>query len=145
VWESISLAGLPFLAGPATPTDRGARDSVSHFRTMSRSYGSGNQFAIAMSCLAGLISKHRRKGEAQEPYVEHLAGVAELVATATEGRDANLVAAAVLRDTVEDTATLLGELASIFVGYLADGDIGVVVGHWKTRNVAHAGRVAMET
>jgi hypothetical protein len=50
-----------------------------------------------------------------------------------------------LRDTVEDTATLLGELASIFVGYLADGDIGVVVGHRKTRNVAHAGRVAMET
>lgn len=59
-------------------------------------------------------AKQRRKGEAQEPYVNHLAEVAELVATATEGHDANLVAAAVLHDTVEDTATLLGELASIF-------------------------------
>jgi GTP diphosphokinase / guanosine-3',5'-bis(diphosphate) 3'-diphosphatase len=59
-------------------------------------------------------AKQRRKGEAQEPYVNHLAEVAELVAIATEGHDANLVAAAVLHDTVEDTATLLGELASIF-------------------------------
>jgi hypothetical protein len=49
-------------------------------------------------------STKRRKGKAQEPYVNHLAEVAELVATATEGQDANLVAAAVLHDTVEDTA-----------------------------------------
>ena len=59
-------------------------------------------------------SSQRRKGKAQEPYVNHLAEVAELVATATEGRDANLVAAAVLHDTVEDTATLPAELASTF-------------------------------
>lgn len=65
-------------------------------------------------------AKQRRKGEAQEPYVNHLAEVAELVATATEGRDGNLVAAAVLHDTVEDTATLLGELASIFNSDIAD-------------------------
>ncbi len=57
-------------------------------------------------------SKQRRKGAAQEPYV--LAEVAELVATATEGGDANLVAAAVLHDTIEDTATLPAELASVF-------------------------------
>jgi GTP diphosphokinase / guanosine-3',5'-bis(diphosphate) 3'-diphosphatase len=59
-------------------------------------------------------SAQRRKGKAQEPYVNHLAEVAELVATATEGEDANLVVAAVLHDTVEDTATLPGELASFF-------------------------------
>jgi (p)ppGpp synthase/HD superfamily hydrolase len=62
----------------------------------------------------------RRKGEAQEPYVNHLAEVAELVATATEGRDANLVAAAVLHDTVEDTATLPTELASVFNSDIAN-------------------------
>jgi len=65
-------------------------------------------------------AKQRRKGEAQEPYVNHLAEVAELVATATEGKDANLVAAAVLHDTIEDTATLRGELASIFNTDIAD-------------------------
>ena len=64
--------------------------------------------------------KQRRKGEAQEPYVNHLAEVAEMVATATEGRDANLVVAAVLHDTVEDTATLLAELASVFNADIAD-------------------------
>jgi GTP diphosphokinase / guanosine-3',5'-bis(diphosphate) 3'-diphosphatase len=65
-------------------------------------------------------AKQKRKGDAQEPYVNHLAEVAELVATATEGRDANLVAAAVLHDTVEDTATLAGELASVFNADVAD-------------------------
>jgi guanosine-3',5'-bis(diphosphate) 3'-pyrophosphohydrolase len=56
----------------------------------------------------------KRKGKAQEPYVNHLAEVGELVATATEGQDANLVAAAILHDTVEDTATLPAELALVF-------------------------------
>ncbi len=65
-------------------------------------------------------AKQTRKGEAKEPYVNHLAEVAELVATATEGNDANLVAAAVLHDTIEDTATLRGELASIFNADIAD-------------------------
>ena len=46
--------------------------------------------------------------------------MAELVATATEGRDANLVAAAVLHDTVEDTATLPTELASVFNADIAN-------------------------
>jgi GTP diphosphokinase / guanosine-3',5'-bis(diphosphate) 3'-diphosphatase len=59
-------------------------------------------------------SSQKRKGKAQEPYVNHLAEVADLVATATDGQDANLVAAAALHDTVEDTATLPGELASVF-------------------------------
>ena len=62
----------------------------------------------------------KRKGKAQEPYVNHLAEVAELVANATDGQDANLVAAAVLHDTVEDTATLPAELASIFNADIAN-------------------------
>jgi hypothetical protein len=47
--------------------------------------------------------------------------VAELVAIATEGQDANLVAAAVLHDTVEDTATLPAELASISLMLISVG------------------------
>jgi GTP diphosphokinase / guanosine-3',5'-bis(diphosphate) 3'-diphosphatase len=70
--------------------------------------------ARAWNFSANRHAKQKRKGDAQEPYVNHLAEVAELVAMATEGRDANLVAAAVLHDTVEDTTTLPGELASIF-------------------------------
>jgi (p)ppGpp synthase/HD superfamily hydrolase len=62
----------------------------------------------------------KRKGEAQEPYVNHLAEVAELVAEATRGQDANLVAAAVLHDTIEDTETSFAELRTTFNADIAD-------------------------
>jgi (p)ppGpp synthase/HD superfamily hydrolase len=44
----------------------------------------------------------RRKGAAQEPYINHLLEVASLVADATEGRDPELVVAALLHDAIED-------------------------------------------
>lgn len=44
----------------------------------------------------------RRKGEAQEPYVNHLLEVAGMVGAATGGADANLVIAALLHDAIED-------------------------------------------
>ena len=56
----------------------------------------------------------RRKGVAAEPYINHLTEVAELVAVATRGEDIDLIMAAVLHDTIEDTATTMEELASTF-------------------------------
>lgn len=47
--------------------------------------------------------RQRRKGEHQEPGINHLAEVAELVARATEGQDPTLVISALLHDTIEDT------------------------------------------
>jgi guanosine-3',5'-bis(diphosphate) 3'-pyrophosphohydrolase len=44
----------------------------------------------------------RRKGAAKEPYINHLLEVATLVAEATEGKDPDLVAAALLHDAIED-------------------------------------------
>jgi (p)ppGpp synthase/HD superfamily hydrolase len=44
----------------------------------------------------------RRKGAAQEPYVNHLLEVASMVAEATDGKDVNLVVAALLHDAIED-------------------------------------------
>jgi (p)ppGpp synthase/HD superfamily hydrolase len=44
----------------------------------------------------------RRKGAAKEPYINHLLEVAALVAEATEGKDPNLVIAALLHDAIED-------------------------------------------
>jgi (p)ppGpp synthase/HD superfamily hydrolase len=44
----------------------------------------------------------RRKGSAQEPYINHLLEVANLVAEATHGRDPDLVIAALLHDAIED-------------------------------------------
>jgi len=44
----------------------------------------------------------RRKGAAQEPYINHLLEVAHLVAEATGGTDTDLVIAALLHDAIED-------------------------------------------
>jgi guanosine-3',5'-bis(diphosphate) 3'-pyrophosphohydrolase len=56
----------------------------------------------------------RRKGAAQEPYINHLAEVAMLLAGATDGSDAALVAAGFLHDTLEDTPTEYEELVAVF-------------------------------
>jgi (p)ppGpp synthase/HD superfamily hydrolase len=44
----------------------------------------------------------RRKGPAQEPYINHLLDVARLVGEATDGADTELVIAALLHDAIED-------------------------------------------
>ena len=62
----------------------------------------------------------RRKGDGQEPYINHLVEVAALVAAATGGADPNLTAAAVLHDTVEDTKTSYSELEEAFNRDVAD-------------------------
>src|SRR5205823_14546306 len=56
----------------------------------------------------------RRKGAAEEPYFNHLAEVAFLVAQATEGRDPIVVLGALLHDTIEDTQTTADELEAAF-------------------------------
>ena len=55
-----------------------------------------------------------RKGRGDEPYINHLAEVANLLAVATDGTDAELVAAGWLHDTVEDTGTTREELVREF-------------------------------
>jgi (p)ppGpp synthase/HD superfamily hydrolase len=70
--------------------------------------------AKALNFAARKHSLQRRKGEAEEPYVNHLAEVALLLAEATAGRDPVLVAAGLLHDTVEDTGTKSDELRQVF-------------------------------
>jgi guanosine-3',5'-bis(diphosphate) 3'-pyrophosphohydrolase len=55
-----------------------------------------------------------RKGRGNEPYINHLAEVANLLAAATDGTDTELVAAGWLHDTIEDTDTTREELAERF-------------------------------
>jgi (p)ppGpp synthase/HD superfamily hydrolase len=56
----------------------------------------------------------QRKGRGNEPYINHLAEVANLLSAATAGADAELVAAGWLHDAIEDTATTEAELAETF-------------------------------
>ena len=55
-----------------------------------------------------------RKGRGNEPYVNHLAEVASMLAEVTDGADAELVAAGWLHDSIEDTGASREELAIKF-------------------------------
>src|ERR1700722_7311924 len=62
----------------------------------------------------------RRKGSAQEPYINHLVEVANLVAAATNGTEPNAVIAALLHDAVEDQGVTAEMIASEFGNQVAD-------------------------
>src|SRR3954447_17384566 len=62
----------------------------------------------------------RRKGSAQEPYINHLLEVANLVAHATEGADPQLVIAALLHDAVEDQGVTPETIATDFGQHVAN-------------------------
>jgi guanosine-3',5'-bis(diphosphate) 3'-pyrophosphohydrolase len=65
---------------------------------------------LAARCHNGMA----RKGRGNEPYINHLAEVANLLSAATDGRDAELVAAGWLHDAIEDGGTTREELAQKF-------------------------------
>ena len=62
----------------------------------------------------------RRKGIAQEPYINHLLEVASLVTEATGGSDPNLVIAALLHDAVEDQEVPIQIIVREFGKQVAD-------------------------
>ena len=68
----------------------------------------------ALAFAAQAHANQRRKGAAQEPYINHLIEVLDLVAQATGGEDTDLLIAALLHDACEDTAISRGELAERF-------------------------------
>jgi (p)ppGpp synthase/HD superfamily hydrolase len=86
----------------------------------------------------------RRKGAAKEPYINHLLEVASLVAEATEGKDPNLVIAALLHDAIEDCevpCSLITELFGTDVANLVSevtDDKTLEKSERKKRQVKHA-------
>jgi (p)ppGpp synthase/HD superfamily hydrolase len=79
-----------------------------------RSDGGMVLVARAADFAARAHASQKRKGAAQEPYINHLAEVALLLTEATGGQDPALIAAAWLHDTLEDTITEREELESLF-------------------------------
>lgn len=68
----------------------------------------------ALAFAAEAHANQRRKGAAQEPYINHLIEVMDLVARATGGDDIDTMIAAVLHDVVEDTDITRADLAAAF-------------------------------
>ena len=72
---------------------------------------------VILKALAFAAEKHRghrRKDAEATPYINHLVTVALLVAEACREVDREVVAAALLHDTLEDTDTSPGELEAVF-------------------------------
>lgn len=86
----------------------------------------------------------RRKGDAKEPYINHLAEVAHLLAEATHGEDTNLVIAGLLHDCIEDQGVTHEELVMLFGADVADivlevtDDKSLLKVERKRLQVAHA-------
>jgi GTP diphosphokinase / guanosine-3',5'-bis(diphosphate) 3'-diphosphatase len=59
-------------------------------------------------------ASQRRKGEAGEPYINHLLEVARLAAMGVSEPDPNLIIAALLHDTIEDAGVTKDELVQRF-------------------------------
>ena len=92
----------------------------------------------------------RRKGIAQEPYINHLLEVASLVTEATGGTDPNVVIAALLHDAVEDQGVTSETLAGEFGKHVADivvevtDDKSLPKGERKRRQVEAAPKKSRE-
>lgn len=74
------------------------------------------QDAIAF---AARMHRHQLRKDDHTPYVSHVFRVAMTVATVFGIRDARVLAAAVLHDTIEDTTTDYDDLAERFGGDIA--------------------------
>lgn len=72
------------------------------------------KIARALDYAARKHVSQRRKGEAKEPYINHLAEVAHLLAEATQGADTDLVIAGLLHDCIEDQGVSYEELVELF-------------------------------
>ena len=72
------------------------------------------QISRALDYAAKKHVGQRRKGVAKEPYINHLAEVAYLLAEATDGSDTNLIIAGLLHDCIEDQGVTYDELMDLF-------------------------------
>ena len=83
-----------------------------------------NKLIEAASFAAKKHSGQTRKGENAEPYINHPLEVANLLVNVGKIEDYDVLIAAILHDTIEDTATTNEEIAELFgetvAGYVAE-------------------------
>jgi GTP diphosphokinase / guanosine-3',5'-bis(diphosphate) 3'-diphosphatase len=106
-----------------------------------------NDLSKLLQAASFAAKKHRyqkRKGDDAEPYVNHPLEVANLLANVGQIDDYDILIAAVLHDTVEDTETTREELTELFgekvCGYVLEvtDDKSLPKAERKQRQVEHA-------
>lgn len=112
-----------------------------------------SELALVMKAAAFAAHKHRfqfRKGEDETPYINHPLAVALTLTEAGGVTDPELIAAALLHDTVEDTETTLDELRQEFgerVSHLVaevSDDKSLPKEERKRRQVEHAAHISRD-
>jgi guanosine-3',5'-bis(diphosphate) 3'-pyrophosphohydrolase len=76
-----------------------------------------SELALLLRALAFAAHKHRdqrRKDPEASPYINHPIALADVLVNEGAVRDVEVLCAALLHDTVEDTATTLQELQEVF-------------------------------
>ncbi len=72
------------------------------------------KFLQAISFAAKKHATQKRKGADEQPYINHVLEVANLLANVGKIEDYDVLIAAVLHDTIEDTATTAEEITNLF-------------------------------
>ena len=85
-----------------------------HGATVGSARSDAARLLTALDFAAERHRLQRRKDAEASPYVNHCIAVAAVLATVGAVTDADTLAAAVLHDTVEDTATTLGDIEQRF-------------------------------
>lgn len=109
--------------------------------------------AKLMQAIKFAADKHRdqrRKGANEPPYINHLIEVSAQLAIVGKVTDENILCAAVLHDTVEDTATTAEELTEIFGAKVSQivmevtDDKNLPKAERKQKQVEHAPHLSIE-
>ena len=79
-----------------------------------------NFIVKALSFAAQKHRDHRRKDEVASPYINHPIGLVSVLVNEGNVTDADVIVAAILHDTVEDTDTSIEEIETIFGRLIAD-------------------------
>ncbi len=103
-----------------------------------------NKLLLAARFAAERHTGHFRKGSRREPYINHPLEVAEMIASVGGVDDVDILAAAMLHDTVEDVGVTKEELTEMFgeavCGYVLEvtDDKSLVKAERKQKQIEHA-------
>jgi guanosine-3',5'-bis(diphosphate) 3'-pyrophosphohydrolase len=110
-----------------------------------------NNLATLLQAASFAAKKHRyqkRKGDDAQPYINHPLEVANLLANVGKVEDYDILIAAVLHDTIEDTETTAEELTELFgetvCGYVLEvtDDKSLPKEERKLKQIEHAPHIS---
>lgn len=113
----MALLVLSPLAAITTTPPPSVYESAELFQAILKQTFSEEDTARLLLALQFATEKHKnqtRKDAAQTPYIVHPIGVANHLLTIGQVRDVDIIIAALLHDTVEDTDTSFEEIATLF-------------------------------